>query len=137
MGYSLAYKGKVFIFIGDLSFFYDNNALWNNMLTENLRIILFNNGGGQIFKRLKGLDSSPALDHYIAANHTYTAKGIAESYNIEYYSAQSYNELSNHLPLLTKNNNLRPILLEVFTNQTDNEIDLKNIHTFYQQLIIE
>lgn len=137
VGYSLAYKGKVFIFIGDLSFFYDNNALWNNMLTENLRIILFNNGGGQIFKRLKGLDSSPALDHYIAANHTYTAKGIAESYNIEYYSAQSYNELSNHLPRLTKNNNLRPILLEVFTNQTDNEIDLKNIHTFYQQLIIE
>lgn len=137
VGHSLRYKGKVFVFIGDLSFFYDNNALWNHMLSENLRIILFNNGGGQIFKRLEGLNASPALDYYIAANHTYTAKGIAECYNIEYYSARDYNELYNHIPHLIGNGNQRPVLLEVFTNQTDNEVDLKNMHTFYQQLIIE
>lgn len=47
--------GKVFCVIGDLSFFYDQNALWNQNLRGNFRILLLNNGRGGIFNQLPGL----------------------------------------------------------------------------------
>jgi hypothetical protein len=34
---------------GDIAFFYDSNALWNNLDKSHLKIIVINNGGGGIF----------------------------------------------------------------------------------------
>ena len=45
-GFSLVSDENVFCVIGDLSFFYDQNALWNQNLRGNLRILLMNNGKG-------------------------------------------------------------------------------------------
>lgn len=56
VGYSLASTELNFVCIGDLSFFYDMNALWNGSIGPNLRILLFNNGGGEIFRTLPGID---------------------------------------------------------------------------------
>jgi len=42
-------KPTVFI-TGDLSFFYDSNALWNNYIPKDFRIIIVNNQGGGIFR---------------------------------------------------------------------------------------
>ena len=39
---------------GDISFFYDSNALWNKYLQPNFKIILINNGGGGIFRFISG-----------------------------------------------------------------------------------
>ena len=50
-GFSVVSGERVFCVIGDLSFFYDQNALWNQHLTGNLRILLLNNGKGGIFSR--------------------------------------------------------------------------------------
>jgi 2-succinyl-5-enolpyruvyl-6-hydroxy-3-cyclohexene-1-carboxylate synthase len=100
--------------IGDLSFFYDNNALWNKKGLEHLRIILFNDGGGRIFHALPGLDASPARDTYIAAHHHTSARGIAESYGIDYTSADSLPTLLAALPQLLASIGKRPRLLEIF-----------------------
>ena len=59
-GFSVATDDLVFCVVGDLSFFYDQNALWNQNLRGNLRIILLNNGRGGIFQQLPGLAKSPA-----------------------------------------------------------------------------
>ena len=45
-GYAMASTGKVLCILGDLSFFYDVNALWNRQLDGRLRILLLNNGRG-------------------------------------------------------------------------------------------
>ena len=67
-GFSVVTAEKVFCVIGDLSFFYDQNALWNQNLRGNLRILLLNNGKGGIFNMLKGLEQSPvcggSASHY-------------------------------------------------------------------------
>jgi 2-succinyl-5-enolpyruvyl-6-hydroxy-3-cyclohexene-1-carboxylate synthase len=34
------------IHYGDIGFLYDSNALWNNYIPKNFKIILINNGGG-------------------------------------------------------------------------------------------
>lgn len=116
-GYAMASTGKVLCIIGDLSFFYDANALWNRQLDGRLRILLLNNGRGDIFYALPGLSASPALPDYVAATHQTTARGIAESYNCIYHSANADNmeeALDLHVKTLLALPADRPVLFEIF-----------------------
>ncbi len=88
-GYALESKGLNLLLIGDLSFFYDINALWNRQLPPNLRILLVNNGGGKIFESLPGLSSSPAREDYVAASHHTSAENVCLTYNLNYYHAET------------------------------------------------
>lgn len=115
-GHSLQHRGTTLCLIGDLSFFYDANALWNQQLDGRLRILLINNNKGGIFYRLPHLDESPALDDYIAARHDNNARGIALSYRCTYLTAHSA-DLSHDIDaLLTRLIDApseRPVILEV------------------------
>ncbi|HCD50973.1 MAG TPA: 2-succinyl-5-enolpyruvyl-6-hydroxy-3-cyclohexene-1-carboxylic-acid synthase [Balneolaceae bacterium] len=52
-GLSLHLQKRGFLFIGDIAFLHDSNALLNsNSITSPLHIILLNNGGGSIFRML-------------------------------------------------------------------------------------
>lgn len=115
-GHSLAATAKTLCIIGDLSFFYDCNALWNQRLDGRLRILLVNNGKGGIFYRLPGLADSPALDDYVAASHINDARGIAESYRCTYLSAKTADLLGEIDTLVDRLLNVpsqRPVILEV------------------------
>lgn len=93
-GYAMKMWGLSIVIIGDLSFFYDANALWNVSLPSNLRILLLNNNHGGIFDQLKGLEKSPARDKFIAAGQqTYTAAGIAQTFHIGYTGVQNFDDL--------------------------------------------
>src|SRR5690606_19912320 len=50
VGAALVNNSKHFLITGDVSFWYDSNAFWNNIVGDNLKIVLINNGGGGIFK---------------------------------------------------------------------------------------
>lgn len=94
VGYAMKMWGLSIVIIGDLSFFYDANALWNVSLPSNLRILLLNNNHGGIFDQLKGLEKSPARDKFIAAGQqTYTAAGIAQTFHIGYTGVQNFDDL--------------------------------------------
>lgn len=98
VGYAMKMWGLSFVIIGDLSFFYDANALWNVSLPSNLRILLLNNNHGSIFDRLKGLEISPARNKYIAAGQqSYTAAGIAQTFHIDYTGVHDFVELCSAL----------------------------------------
>lgn len=115
-GYSLQAHGTTLCIIGDLSFFYDANALWNQQLTDRLRILLINNNRGDIFYRLPHLNESPALDDYIAAHHNSDAHGIAESYRCTYLTAHSADltkDINTLLHRLLDEPSKRPVILEV------------------------
>src|SRR5690606_27781967 len=49
MGFAMKDSKQTVLVTGDLSFFYDINGLWNNYIPPYTRIIVFNNGGGDIF----------------------------------------------------------------------------------------
>lgn len=112
-GYSVAAEEKTIIVTGDLSFFYDANALWNQNLNGNLRIILLNNGCGGIFSKLKGLENSPARDEYVAARHHSTAEGLCKSYRVEYLSASTMDEVKALIASVLDKESSIPMLLEV------------------------
>lgn len=130
VGYVSSSGKLTFLLIGDLSFFYDMNGLWNNYSTRNLRILLNNNGGGEIFGMLPGLNKSEVLHEYIAAAHTTEAKAWAEQQGFLYLSAHNAGELEQHLPLFTGTDSEKPVLLEVFTSMEKNA---EQIRLYYHQ----
>ena len=113
-GFSLVADGRVFCVIGDLSFFYDQNALWNQNLCGRFRILLLNNGHGAIFDTLPGLDQSPARDHLVAAAHRTTAEGICRQNRVTYLQATDMTEMQQGVEALLSMDSDCPVLLEVF-----------------------
>ena len=102
-----------FCVIGDLSFFYDQNALWNQNIGGNLRILLLNNGHGAIFDQLPGLSESPVSHTFVAGQHQATAEGICRQNHVEYMKATNMDELHQGIDRLLREDSSRPVLLEV------------------------
>ena len=120
-GFSCVTDKRVFCVIGDLSFFYDQNALWNQNLRENFRILLLNNGRGGIFNMLPGLEQSPARDAFVAAEHHTSAEGICQANDIVYLSASDMPQLRAGIDTLLNIESTRPVLLEIFTDPYEDE----------------
>ena len=120
-GFSVVTDEKVLCVIGDLSFFYDQNALWNQNLKGNFRILLLNNGRGGIFNMLRGLEQSPARDSLVAAEHHTSAEGICLQNDIVYLKASCMDEMQQAIHTLLYIDSSRPVLLEVFTDPSDDE----------------
>ena len=131
VGFSLRREEKVFCVIGDLSFFYDQNALWNQGLRGNLRILLLNNGKGGIFNMLPGLEQSPARDALVAARHHATAQGVCGQHDVYYQQATNMTELQQGIDLLLTSDFARPMLLEVMTSAEDDERVLREYYRLF------
>ena len=115
-------KPTVFI-TGDISFFYDSNALWNSYIPKDFKIILINNGGGGIFRILPGHKETPVFNQFFETSHCLTAEHLAKMYGFKYTIASDKNSLEQSLQDLYANNN-QPAILEVFTPTLQNDIYL-------------
>ncbi len=82
---------------GDLAFFYDRNAFWNNYIPNNLRVILLNNNGGGIFNLIDGPSGKPELEKFFLTEHTLKAKNLAADFGLIYENCTSQNELNEAL----------------------------------------
>lgn len=118
LGYASASSKINYVLIGDLSFFYDMNALCMNSIGSNVRIYLLNNGGGEIFQSLPGLEMSEKSHNAVTGSHTVSAKGWATERGFTYLTASNEQELEEAIPLFTRQETTeRPMLLEVFTER--------------------
>ena len=132
VGYAATSDKLNFAAIGDLSFFYDMNALWNVNVGSNLRIFLLNNGGGEIFHTLPRLEMSEASHKFITAVHKTSAKGWAEERGFLYLRAENDGQLAETMQTFTCPETVeRPILLEVFT---DKDEDIRMLKNYYHQI---
>ena len=132
LGYATVSDKLNFIIIGDLSFFYDMNALWNSNYGSNVRILLLNNGGGEIFHALPGLTLHENARRFVTATHKADAKAWAEDRGFEYLSAHSEGELATASIYFTQPSvTQKPMLLEVFT---DKEKDIELLKEYFHNL---
>jgi 2-succinyl-5-enolpyruvyl-6-hydroxy-3-cyclohexene-1-carboxylate synthase len=132
LGYATASDKLNYLFIGDLSFFYDMNALWNSNYGANIRILLLNNEGGEIFHALPGLELHENARRFVTATHCTTAKAWAEDRGFEYLSARNSEELNTAVTVFTQASvTNRPMLLEVFT---DKNLDIEMLKEYYHNL---
>ena len=132
IGYAAASKKLNFVVIGDLSFFYDMNALWNHHYGTNLRILLLNNGGGEIFHTLPGMDKTGRSRTFITAPHSTSACGWAEERGFLYLKVTNQEELEEKMQLFaSEKEGLKPMLLEVVT---DADSDTTLLRDYYRSL---
>ncbi len=129
-GFSMATSEMTVCIIGDLSFFYDQNALWNRHTGGNLRIVMLNNGGGGIFRQVPGISESPAADEFIAAAHNTTAEGICSQNDIGYMKACNAQEMQCGIVTLLTREATRPMLLEIMSDAED---DAEAMAQYYRQ----
>ena len=128
VGFAAASTDMVLCVTGDLSFFYDQNALWNQNLRGNLRIVLLNNGQGAIFNTLPGLNGSKALQQYVGGAHHTTARGICEQNDVGYLKASDMEEARVGIVRLLTETTRRPMLLDVFTDASADNAALKGYY---------
>jgi 2-succinyl-5-enolpyruvyl-6-hydroxy-3-cyclohexene-1-carboxylate synthase len=125
IGAAVGSKKPTVLITGDVGFFYDSNALWNNYIPKNFKIILINNGGGGIFRILPGHQETDTFNTYFETSHCLTAEHLAKMYQLDYAIASDDTSLNNGLTKLYKQNE-RPMILEVFTPTRENDKLLLN-----------
>jgi 2-succinyl-5-enolpyruvyl-6-hydroxy-3-cyclohexene-1-carboxylate synthase len=114
-------SGKETVLItGDISFLYDSNALWNNYIPDNFKIIVINNGGGGIFRILPGHNETPVFNTYFETAHTLNMQPLATMYGFNYQAAHNEEQLKKELDYFMSDNSNRKIL-EVFTPMLEND----------------
>lgn len=129
VGAALVAKEPVLMITGDLSFFYDSNALWNRHIPKNFRIIVINNGGGGIFRILPGDKNSETFEEYFETVHDLNASHLCEMYGLEYSAANTSEEISRALYTFFDTSAM-PKLLEIFTPRTVNDEVLLEYFSF-------
>lgn len=115
VGAALVADKLVFLLTGDVAFFYDRNALWHPHLPHNLRIVLFNNGGGNIFRLIDGPSAQPELEQYFETRHATTALRSAQDAQMGYHIVQEGLDFEQTWQQFIAPNT-QAQLLEVFTD---------------------
>ena len=129
MGASFAHPDKIFVGVfGDLAFFYDMNVIGNRHVSNNIRLLLINNGKGNEFRNY----GHPCYflgneaDRYVAAAGHYGNKSLrlvrdyATDLGYEYLTASNKEEFIKITDrFLTPEITDKPMLLEVFTETKD------------------
>jgi 2-succinyl-5-enolpyruvyl-6-hydroxy-3-cyclohexene-1-carboxylate synthase len=79
---------------GDLAFLYDKNAFWINNIPKNIRVVVFNNGGGGIFSLIDGPTKHKQFTHLFTTPHQRSVKSVATDNGLDYYFCNSYSKLN-------------------------------------------
>jgi len=104
LGQSVMINKLCYMFIGDLSFFYDMNSLGIRHIKNNVRIFLINNNGGVEFKLGGTPEKNAKTDKYIAAaGHFKTAEGWALTNGFSYYAIRSKEDFYSSKESMLKN----------------------------------
>ncbi len=110
--------------LGDLSFVYDSNGLWNRDFPRNLRIIVLNDSGGGIFRIIEGPDRMPFFEEFSVAHHPVSLQLLTEAFGLSYRMARDYNTLDHGLEFIFKKDS-GPCVLEVDTGKSKNSAIFK------------
>ncbi len=115
VGNALSTNKLVICLIGDVSFFYDRNAFWNIYLPDNLRVVLLNNQGGNIFRIIDGPNRQAELKDYFVTEQNLNAKRTCEDAGVQYTQVSNDEDLEKELNIFLEASN-QPKLLEIIVD---------------------
>ena len=125
IGAAITSEKSTVLITGDISFFYDSNALWNKYVPKNFKIILINNSGGGIFRILPGHQENQVFNEFFETSHNLKANHLAEMYGFNYRCIDENVDLEKLLDEFM-NSNEKPSILEICTpEKQNNEVLLK------------
>lgn len=129
-GSALASGRPTTLITGDTAFLYDSNAFWNKHLSPLLRVIVIDNGGGNIFRFIEGPDKDPELLKWFEAPHGRDPLALARSFELPGREADDAAGLNEGLDWLYGDHD-KPAVLVV---RTDAELSPKVLRDYFKRL---
>jgi len=129
VGYAYSSKQNTVFLTGDLSFIYDSNGLWNSYITDNFKIIVLNNNGGNIFRFIGDKELMAKSLDFFTTPHNVKIKPLVEAYGLQYIACNKTEELEISLEALFKAD--KATVLEVFT---DADLNTENYKEYFKSL---
>lgn len=103
-------KALTLLISGDMSAAYDIGALAVHGIGANFKMIVINNGGGDIFRNVSTTSALPERDRYFVAAPRLPLSGLADAYGYEYFRAEPADIDAAMSKLL---NSDKPAILEI------------------------
>lgn len=128
MGAANVDSAKTVLITGDVSFMYDSNAFWHSHHPSNLKIILINNGGGNIFRIINGPTIANGFN-YFETPPQHSVEKFCHAFNVNYLNCNSNDVLD-----ATINNLLSSTVCTVLEIITNNEISASFYKKLFQHL---
>lgn len=119
VGAAIGSDKPTLLITGDLAFFYDRNAFWNNEQFNKLRIVVLNNNGGGIFNMIEGPRQQVDHEKIFLTPHGLTAKSLANEFNFAYYGCHNASELTEAITNFYTESD-QPKIIEVFSQKSEN-----------------
>ncbi|HSD14998.1 MAG TPA: 2-succinyl-5-enolpyruvyl-6-hydroxy-3-cyclohexene-1-carboxylic-acid synthase [Flavobacterium sp.] len=121
IGAAVASAKPTVMITGDVSFFYDSNALWNNYIPKDFKIILINNRGGGIFRILPGHQETDVFNTFFETTHSLNAEHLAKMYGFDYFKCSDEAGLKSEMHSFLAAE--KPSIIEIFTpTEVNNQV---------------
>lgn len=129
-GSAFASERPTTLITGDTAFLYDSNAFWNRNLSPLLRVIVIDNGGGNIFRYIEGPDKDPELLNWFEAPHGRDPLALVRSFDLPWREATDEASLLAGLNWLYEEHG-KPAVLIV---RTDAELSPSVLRDYFKKL---
>ncbi len=130
VGAAFATKRTTTLITGDTAFCYDSNAFWNGHLSPDLKVIVIDNGGGNIFRFIEGPDTDAQLLSWFEAPHGRDIAKLVRSFDLPYHHAHDQASLEAGVDWLYAEHD-RPAVLHI---TTDAAISPQVLRDYFKQL---
>lgn len=131
IGHALCTDDQVVLMTGDVAFQYDNAAFWNDRLPQNLKVIVVNNQGGNIFRIIKGPEQIKDFERFQETEHQLKLSAVADMYGIPYLAADEESNLKEVISGFFKREGLA--ILEIKTPRKRSPKVLKDYFSFLKE----
>lgn len=123
VGLSAVYQDMTVLITGDMSFGYDLGGLSSGLESPNMRIVVLDNGGGDIFRFISATNSLPIREEYLCADPEVPVGLLADAYGWIYFHADSESRLLECLDEFF-DDSFRAAILHVKTRQVENNSEI-------------
>lgn len=130
VGSAFASQRPTTLLTGDTAFLYDSNAFWNQHLSPLLRVIVMDNGGGNIFRYIEGPDRDAELLKWFEAPHGRDPLSLVKSFNLPWREATNGDALREGLDWLYGEHATTAVLVV----RTDAELSPKVLRAYFMKL---
>jgi 2-succinyl-5-enolpyruvyl-6-hydroxy-3-cyclohexene-1-carboxylate synthase len=128
-GFAYASQQPTVFLTGDLSFIYDSNGLWNNYIGDNLKIIVLNNNGGNIFRFIGDKQLMEKSLDFFTTPHKVNIKSLVKAYGLNYLACDTTEQLENKIENLLVSE--KATVLEIFT---DSDLNTENYKGYFRNI---
>lgn len=98
LGASMVDNATHLLITGDMSFGYDTGALATGLASPRFKIVVMDNGGGGIFRFIKGPSDLPELEECFEVQRRQPIEGYAHLHGYKYFHAGDEDTLKSVLP---------------------------------------